>query len=827
MNNESQTHSILTIDDEEVIRTSIKNYLEDFEYTIYTADNGSTGIQTIQQHHPDLILVDLRMPGLDGLEVLQWVKKHSKETPIIVVSGTGVIQDVIEALHLGAWDYLLKPIEDLSVLRHAIEKALERAHLIKENRRYQNHLEDLVAQKTKKLIESERQLDSIINTVPDIIYRLDPEGRISFISDSINKYGYSPKELLGKDIYSLIHRDDHERAKCGINERRTGQRRTRQLELRLLTKDQKEVCFEASSLALTEPVLQIEAEGLYASDEPKPDDFLGTQGIARDISKRKEAEKAKQAALSELQRSEQKYRYIAERSYDLIATADLNGTLSYISPSSTLILGYRPEEMQNTPFSKYVLPADSRVFAEAVQDLSRGIPSENLQIRFKRKKKSVGFLELNSQSIYENGQIVGFQTIARDITARKQAEMALQTERDRAQLYLDIAGVMFLVIDHKETITMVNRKTCEVLQYDESELLGKNWFNLAIPESQKADLRQIFYNLLDGNLKENEYQESPVKTKTGNERMIAWHNAYLKDESGEIIGTLSSGEDITERKQAEEELNLYRENLEAQVEKRTQELQEKQTQLIHSGRLASLGEMATGIAHELNQPLSIIRGQTELMQIFADRNKIRKKDLDKSYDIIIAQVDRAAEIINHMRGFSRKNVVYKDAIDVNDPVSSSMVFFKEQFRVNNILLNLDLADNLPKVNLNPQKFEQIIVNFVNNARYAVEKSAETVNSPDYHKKVTIRTFLDDNGRNVVFEVKDNGIGMSPETADRCLEPFFTTKDVGEGTGLGLSIVNGLVGEISGTIQIESTLDVGTAIRVLLPCKTHNTTDPDN
>ncbi len=152
-----EVYTVLCIDDEKMIRLSIGDYLEDSGYVMHKAENGRIGLEMLRENLPDIILVDLRMPEVDGLEVLATVRKESPETPVIVVSGTGVIKDVVEALHLGAWDYITKPIEDMGMLEHAIERCLERAQLIQENKAYKENLEKLVLQRTEELRQSEER----------------------------------------------------------------------------------------------------------------------------------------------------------------------------------------------------------------------------------------------------------------------------------------------------------------------------------------------------------------------------------------------------------------------------------------------------------------------------------------------------------------------------------------------------------------------------------------------------------------------------------------------------------------------------------------------
>lgn len=133
---------ILTIDDDHAVRESLANFLEDFGYAVLQAEDGERGLEVFAAGSPDLILVDLRMPRMDGLQVLAKVREISPQTPIMVVSGAGDIRDVVEALRRGAWDYLVKPIQDMNILLHSVETCLERARLQRQNREYQQSLEE-------------------------------------------------------------------------------------------------------------------------------------------------------------------------------------------------------------------------------------------------------------------------------------------------------------------------------------------------------------------------------------------------------------------------------------------------------------------------------------------------------------------------------------------------------------------------------------------------------------------------------------------------------------------------------------------------------------
>jgi PAS domain S-box-containing protein len=244
------------------------------------------------------------------------------------------------------------------------------------------------------------------------------------------------------------------------------------------------------------------------------------------------------------------------------------------------------------------------------------------------------------------------ESLEKELDNRKQTERALQEERDRAQRYLEIAGVILVVLNSDQTVQLINRKGCEVLGYEPLEIAGRNWFDSFLPEKDRERTRAGFIELISGNIDPIEYFENPVLTKNKAERIISWHNTVLRDQTGNILATLSSGEDITERKQVEEalrkaheELSNFSRDLEKIVLERTEELREKDKQLIEAERIAALGKIANRIAHELRNPLTVIGG-------FARRmfEKTPDDDPNKNYlrimmkEVIVLE-NRVSEII--------------------------------------------------------------------------------------------------------------------------------------------------------------------------------------
>ena len=188
---------ILTIDDEAYIRQSIVNYLEDFDFIVFEAENGKKGLEVFEREKLDLVFMDLQMPEMDGLQVLETIREKAPDLPLVVASGTGNISSVVKALQLGARDYILKPIEDMSVLYHAIQKCLKESQLIKENRHYQEQLEEIVADRTLELQASEERYKAIFEYTGTAAIIIEPDDTISMVNSKFCEFaGMERQDIL-------------------------------------------------------------------------------------------------------------------------------------------------------------------------------------------------------------------------------------------------------------------------------------------------------------------------------------------------------------------------------------------------------------------------------------------------------------------------------------------------------------------------------------------------------------------------------------------------------------------------------------------------------
>ncbi len=237
-----QNNTILTIDDEAYIRKSIKTYFEDYGFTVFEAENGKVGIEIFEEQKPDLVLLDLRMPEMDGLQVLEILKKKSPNTPLIVASGTGNISAVVEALHLGAWDYILKPVQDMNVLFHSVTQCLNESRLRMENREYQERLEELVRERTQELKVSEEKYKATFEFAATAMVILEKDKTISMANTKYAKLvGMDRSEIEGKTLWTqFVLPEDFDKIKTGYSENREPQQKgytPEQYEFKLVRKN--------------------------------------------------------------------------------------------------------------------------------------------------------------------------------------------------------------------------------------------------------------------------------------------------------------------------------------------------------------------------------------------------------------------------------------------------------------------------------------------------------------------------------------------------------------------------------------------------------------
>ena len=241
-----------------------------------------------------------------------------------------------------------------------------------------------------------------------------------------------------------------------------------------------------------------------------------------------------------------------------------------------------------------------------------------------------------------------------------------------------------------------------------------------------------------------------------------------------------------------------------------------EAQLIQASKMATLGEMSAGMAHELNQPLNAIRIGSDLLKKMVARGQSLDPELaGKVSGEIGAQVERAANIINHLREFGRKSDLDElEKVNINKPINDVFTVLGQQLKLRQITVNLDLDENIPPILGVRNRLEQVFINLVMNARDAIEEKREMAHGETPEGVLSIRSYQEDG--KVVAVVRDNGNGMPESVKEKIFEPFFTTKEITKGTGLGLSISYGIIKDYEGAIEVESMAGSGTIFKISFP-----------
>ncbi|MBS3732605.1 MAG: PAS domain-containing sensor histidine kinase, partial [Desulfobacterales bacterium] len=250
------------------------------------------------------------------------------------------------------------------------------------------------------------------------------------------------------------------------------------------------------------------------------------------------------------------------------------------------------------------------------------------------------------------------------------------------------------------------------------------------------------------------------------------------------------------------ELLALNQTLEKRVQERTDALIQHEKQMAHADRLASIGQLSSGIAHEINNPLGVIQGYTQLLLRDAEENSQRHSDLQ----IILKHAGNCKAIVEDLLNFARRSQPEMGDIDIHAVIEDALVFIRHRSKMENVRIEKVFADNIPAMRMDEKKIKQVLVNLVMNAGHAVAEGGT----------ITISTCFDTAGRKLMVDVADNGYGIESRHLSRIFDPFFTTKPTGEGTGLGLAVSYGIVKSHGGDIDVKSEPGSGAVFTVSLP-----------
>jgi PAS domain S-box-containing protein len=393
-------------------------------------------------------------------------------------------------------------------------------------------------QAERALRESEERFRQTAENVPDGLLVVDGR-QVSFVNRRLEEIlGFSREEIRQMGVLGPIAPEDRQR----VIQELTGnvQRGVDSfgLEFRIVRKDGTRRCVQCRYALGAEP-------------GQTPRHYI----IMTDVTERKRVEDA-------LRENEERYRNLFTNAPIGMYRTRPDGTVLVVNPALVRMMQYgsAAELMRCNLEREGFSPRFDR--AQFKARLDRDGELLGLEAEWVRADGSPLLVRENARVVRDaQGQVLYYEGTIEDVTERKRAEQALRREKEQAQEYLDVAGNMFVVLDAQGKIIRVNQSACDVLGWAEQDLVGKNWFDTCLPERVRSQVGETHRRLQSDAIEDVEYVENPVLTRAGAERLIAWHNTTLKDTQGNIEATLSSGEDITERKAAEEKLRRYSEDL--------------------------------------------------------------------------------------------------------------------------------------------------------------------------------------------------------------------------------------------------------------------------
>ena len=497
----------------------------------------------------------------------------------------------------------------------------------------------------------------------------------------------------------------------------------------------------------------------------------------------------------QIQEKEEKYRNLSgllnsvlesSTEYSIIAM-DPRGIILEYNRGSANLFGWEKDEVVGKMWigRTFLKEARSRGI---LQEISRKIETAGVvEYQMERTRKDGSRFQANAivTALQDSsGKILGFLEIARDITEKLRLEKELRETKDYLENIVQSSVDAIVTTDPKGRITFVNKAMEEIVGVSPKDMIQQPISRFYLEGIGEA--RKIMGILREKGSLQN-YDTFAVRR--GKPVPIFLSASLLRNEAGEIIGTLGVFKDLTEMKKLEEEL------------KKTQ------AHLFQVGKMRAMGELVAGVAHEINNPLMAADTFLHVIQENLPAGEPNRQRLE----LIQKCHSRIAKIINHLKDFSRQSKLDFRQIDISEPIENALLITGQQLLNHGIRVRKEFQPDLPQIRGDSTQLEQVFLNLIANAKDAMEAAGRK-------RDLTIRTSLirHSGWNDIEISFEDTGSGIAEENREKIFEPFFSTKEVGKGTGLGLSICYGIIEAHGGRIEVESRVQEGTTFRVILP-----------
>ena len=602
--------------------------------------------------------------------------------------------------------------------------------------------EEQLDQLSQVIMRSQRSFKELIDSFDDPACAVSLDGTVRTVNKRVAELtGLSFSELVNRKIYEFVEDPTREEVERGLGRFLDKKRWAGTVRLRLKN-NSRPLYFDCV------------VNGIVKGDE-----VVGASVLGRDVTEQRE----KELRFTELFETLQEGVYFSTP----------EGQLLDANPALVAMLGYveKRDLLAVEPAALNFDSGQQPVLGRAIDDRG-GIRTREVKLRKKDGTAAV-FLD-SSRAVWDtSGNIIRYQGTLVDITEKRSMERELaQQEEFRARL-LESFPDLILVVDLAERYTFVSSRSRDLLGYQPKEMLGKKISDL---EDHSPDLASLYHTVVSGQ-QAFAAAEYGARHRDGNWRTMRAAGSQLVDAEGKISGVIISVRDITIERKLEQ-------------------------QVVQSERLAAMGAMIGGVAHELNNPLTSILGVSELLQD-TETNETSRKQLA----MLQQQARRAAEIVQNLTYFSRPPAPGKSRINLVEVVERTLNLHAYSLRKNNITVDFLKETGLPYALGDPHQLMQVFLNLIVNAEQAIREARD---------KGTLRIRLGKGDGSVWVSFHDDGPGIAKENLASIFDPFYTTKRPGRGTGLGLSICKSVMKEHSGSVEAANAPDGGAVFTVTLP-----------
>jgi len=631
------------------------------------------------------------------------------------------------------------------------------------NRKVYAYLQDITESKRmeQKILEANQQFEKMAEMGEDGIVVFDPAFKILFANQMASEITGIPKEeLIGCNFFTVIGKEDKAFLE-GTIPRGEGVGERLCMEMTILTPrgqaKEAEVCIATTR----------SGEG-----EEK------TYAYIRDITARKKFER-------DLRDSEEKLRNLFERVRQGLFISSTEGKFLDCNQALLDMLGYpMKEDFLRIDIAQdlYVNPQDRKSFQEKIE---RDGYVKDMEVEFKRRNGDRITVLLTGHPIHnEKGDIIGYEGINLDISERKRIENELREANEFFMNLIESSVDGIIAADMRGHIFIFNKGAEALTMYTAEEVIGKVHITRIYPEGVAKEIMKKLRSPDHGGVGKFTPSQFNVVDKTGEEIPIQLSAALIYDGAGKEVASVGIFTDLRPRLQMEKKL------------------QETHVQLVSSEKMASLGKLAAGIAHEINNPLGGILIYSSLMMEDLPEEDQRRQDLSR----IVQEAGRCKDIVKSLLEFARQTELKMEPTDINRAIMDGLFFLENQALFHNIKIVKRLDPFLPFARGHAGQLKQVFMNIIVNAAEAMHGSG----------MLTIATSQAQNEKTVLVEFTDTGEGIPEENLTRIFDPFFTTKDVGKGTGLGLATSYGIVRGHGGNISVKSKVGEGTTFTIELP-----------